>query len=555
MANSLLTGISGLRGHQKMLEVIGNNLANVNTPGFKSARTLFSDLMYDQQRGASSGTEGVLGSINPLQVGTGSKISSVDLNFTQGNLESTSEPLDAAIDGGGFFVANNGTSDVYTRKGAFSLDENGYLEDPATGFLIQRFGTVGENDINGVAFQTNGDSRIRVPIGASLPGMITENLTFSGQLGASATGPTNRLLRSMELSSASTGTVTPTTLLNDLDSTQASYVGGDQLRLSGEDLNGASLSAMMAVDGTTTVQDLINALQTMFGTDATISFNNSAIEIESTQVGPTELNLTIEDDPANTGSSNSDFQSRFEEVEPGRNATAIEGSFAIHDERGAQHPLSYELEKQVDGSWTLSFSLDAASGTLVDDRVEGIRFGSDGSLSQVTGTGNGDQNISVMFAGSSLPQTINIDLGTFGEIDGLAEIGGTPQISYNVDGSDPGELASVQIDADGTVQGIGSNGTKFALAQLAIASFRNVDGLIQSGSGYYSTSLASGNPELGTALSGDRGSVRSGQLEGSNVDLALEFTRLLVAQRGFSANARTITVTDEVLEELTNIIR
>ncbi|GAB5443284.1 MAG: hypothetical protein Fues2KO_36330 [Fuerstiella sp.] len=537
-----------------MLEVIGNNLANVNTPGFKTARTIFSDLMYDVQRGASSGTGGVLGSVNPMQIGTGSKVSAVDLNFQQGNLEATGEQLDAAIDGGGFFVAHNGTNSVFTRKGAFSLDENGYLVDASTGYLVQRFGTVGESDVNGVAFQTNGDSRIQVPLGASLPGMVTESVSLTGQLGASATGPANRLLRGATLSSA-TGPVTPATLLNDLDSTTDNYGVGDQLVLSGQAQDGSQLNSTIAVDGTTTVQDLMNAIQTMFGADATVSFTNSAIEIESTQVGPAGINLSIDDHQSNVGSSNTNFTANFDDVEPGRFASSIQGAFPIHDERGAQHSLSYELEKQIDGSWTLSFQLDGSSGVLVDDRVEGIRFGPDGSLSQVSGTGVGDQNISIHFAGSTLPQTIDINLGTFGEIDGLAEIGGNPEISYDVDGSDPGELASVQIDADGTIQGIGSNGLRFPLAQLAIASFRNVDGLTQAGSGYFSTSLASGNPEIGTALSGDRGSIRSAQLEGSNVDLALEFTRLLVAQRGFSANARTITVTDEVLEELTNIIR
>ena len=113
----------------------------------------------------------------------------------------------------------------------------------------------------------------------------------------------------------------------------------------------------------------------------------------------------------------------------------------------------------------------------------------------------------------------------------------------------------MQIDTLGRITGVASNGSTFTLAQLAIASFSNPDGLTLDGANFFSVSLASGEPEIGTAGAGDRGVIRSGQLEGSNVDLALEFTRLLVAQRGFSANARTITVTDEMLEELTNIIR
>ena len=101
MANSLLTGISGLRGHQKMLEVVGNNLANLNTTSFKSSRVLFSDLMYEVQRGASTSSTGLLGSVNALQVGTGSRVSQVDMDFRQGNLEASDKPMDLAIDGSG----------------------------------------------------------------------------------------------------------------------------------------------------------------------------------------------------------------------------------------------------------------------------------------------------------------------------------------------------------------------------------------------------------------------------------------------------------------------
>ncbi|MCA9065879.1 MAG: flagellar hook-basal body complex protein, partial [Planctomycetaceae bacterium] len=139
--------------------------------------------------------------------------------------------------------------------------------------------------------------------------------------------------------------------------------------------------------------------------------------------------------------------------------------------------------------------------------------------------------------------------------EGLTELGADHSIVASSNGYSPGELASVQIDADGTMFGLISNGLQIPLARIMIATFRNPDGLISVGNNYYKTSLASGDPEFGGALSGDRGAVRAGQLENSNVDLALEFTRLIIAQKGFSANARTITVTDAVLEELTNIIR
>jgi flagellar hook protein FlgE len=160
MANSLLTGISGLRGHQKMLEVVGNNLANLNTTSFKASRVLFSDLMYELQRGASSTSNGLLGSVNAVQIGTGSRVSQVSKDFQQGNLEASGKPLDLAVDGSGLFVTKSGNNTYFTRAGAFSLDQEGYLSDPATGNLVQRFGALGEPDGVNPSFQTSGDSRI-----------------------------------------------------------------------------------------------------------------------------------------------------------------------------------------------------------------------------------------------------------------------------------------------------------------------------------------------------------------------------------------------------------
>ncbi len=427
------------------------------------------------------------------------------------------------------------------------------MEDAATGFLIQRFGTVGEDPIAGPAFQIPGDNRIRIPIGASIPGKVTTRIDFTGQLDASASGPTQRVVSGMTLS-ASGNPVTTGTLLNDLDSTLTPYAAGDQLNFIGQHVDGTQFSSPVAVDGTTTIQDLLDHLSTVFGTTATASLQNSSISIQAAQYGPSALNIRVEDDSSNVGGSNAAFVGKFSEDNPGHNASTQSGSIPIHDERGAEHALTYDLVKEIDGSWTMTFGLDG-NGSLLDNQISGIRFGPDGSLTQVSGTGDGDSNISLFFNSSTIAQTIDIDLGTLGTVDGLAENGPGRPVSYVADGFSPGELASVQIDVDGTMSGIASNGIKFDLAQLAIAAFRNPDGLNLAGSGYYKQSLASGGAEIGTALSGDRGAIRAGQLEGSNVDLALEFTRLLVAQRGFSANARTITVTDEVLEELTNIIR
>jgi flagellar hook protein FlgE len=555
MANSLLTGISGLRGHQKMLEVVGNNLANLNTTAFKSSRVLFSDLMYELQRGASSSSSGLLGSVNSVQIGTGSRLSQVDLNFAQGNLESTGNDLDLAVDGGGFFVASSAERTYFTRAGAFSLDESGYLSDPSTGYLVKRSGTVGEPDGSNPAFQVPGDDNVYVPKGVSIPGQITTELMVEGNLSSSSTGPLAREVITNTPFREGGLPATLTTLLNDLDNNITNYTGTDKILIGGRKSDGSlpDLSEL-PVGPTTTIGDLVAALNTAFG-GATVTLDSLGnIVATANTTGPSFLTVSFSDGPTNTGRSDLEDQEMIL-LSQGKNADSVFQSVEVFDESGAAHSIGLRLTKQADQSWTLVASMSPSEGTIHDAIVEGISFQPNGAFAQTTGTGIGDPNISVQFRGMLAPQTIRLTFGTPGQFDGLTSLGQNSSLTLDPDGYPPGELSEVQIDSEGKVIGLASNGLRIPLAQLAIASFRNPDGLVAIGNNYYTSSAASGTPDIGAALTGSRGAVRSGQLEGSNVDLALEFTRLIIAQQGFSANARTITVTDEILQELTSIIR
>ena len=555
MANSLLTGISGLRGHQKMLEVVGNNLANLNTTAYKTSRTLFSDLMYEIQRGTSSSSSGLLGSVNSVQIGTGSRLSQVDLNFAQGNLESTGNDLDLAMDGGGFFVASSGERSYFTRAGAFSLDESGYLSDPSTGYLVKRFGPTGEPNGDLPAFQTPGDDRVYIPKGVSIPGQVSTQMEIKGNLSSTSTGPVAQEVMTSTPLLAGGLPATLTTQLSDLDSNTVNYIAGDKILISGRRTDGSNPTVTeLILTPTSTVGDLVNALNSSFA-GATVTIDGLGnIVGTANATGPSFLSMSFSDGPTNTGRSD------FEDHEMiltrrGKEADTVFQSVEVFDESGAGHTIGLRMTKQADQSWTLVASVSPTEGTILDSLVEGISFQPDGSFAQVTGSGVGDSNITVQFRGQPAPQTITLRFGTPAQFDGLTALGQASRLQLTPDGFPPGELAEVQIDTDGKVFGLASNGLKIPLAQLAIASFRNPDGLVAIGNNYYTSSLASGNPDIGTALSGSRGALRAGQLEGSNVDLALEFTRLIIAQRGFSANARTITVTDEILQELTSIIR
>ena len=182
--NALFTGASGLQANSAALDVIGNNLANISTTGFKEQRVQFNDLVY-QTLSAGSGPSGTTGGINPSQQGFGVGIGSIGSQLSQGNLTATGRSLDMGIQGQGFFVLSNGSQNVFSRAGAFDVDAAGFLIDPSTGFRVQRFGPAGEGTPTVPGFQVAGNLDIRVPFGAGVPGTPTANINLQGNLSAS----------------------------------------------------------------------------------------------------------------------------------------------------------------------------------------------------------------------------------------------------------------------------------------------------------------------------------------------------------------------------------
>jgi flagellar hook protein FlgE len=554
MANSLITGVSGLQSHQKMIEIVGNNLANLNTVGYKERSAVFSDVLYQTLRGGSSGTDGVSGGTNPVQIGTGSQLSSTRSDMTAGSLESTGSNLDLALDGDGFFVVRSGGQNLYTRAGAFEIDKNGLLVDSGTGYPVQRFGTVGETSDQYPTFQTSGNSNINIPLGAGVPGKATGTATIGGNLPSNGDAPEPEILATSAWN-AGGSPADASTLVNSLDFVTTPFQAGDSLTISGTDADGSAVNTTLNVDGTTTVGDLLSALTSAFpGATAAIK-PDGTLSLTADNIGKSYLSLTVGGSAGNAGAAS--FSSvPFVVTQQGTLAASVKGGMQVYDPSGGVHTVSYEFTKQADNTWNLNATVDASDGTVVDGSVTGITFGADGSFLTSTGTGAGDARLSFLFKGQSTPLTINVDLSGGGQVGaGLTSFAGASSTSSKQDGYANGVLTSVQVDGSGVVQGIASNGIQFPIAQLAIGSFRNPQGLQAVGNNFYSTSLSSGDVQLGAAGAGGNGAIRSGQLEQSNVDIAVEFTRLIIAQRGFSANARTITVTNDILQELTGLIR
>lgn len=232
--------------------------------------------------------------------------------------------------------------------------------------------------------------------------------------------------------------------------------------------------------------------------------------------------------------------------------TTVPGSVGVFDTLGTRHTLSLTFTKTATGRWTLTGAIPPADGTMVDAAVGPIDFDSSGLPTSF----NGDLAMTATFNGIPDPQTFTFDLGTIGQANGLTQFGQPSDLrNINQNGVGAGVLTTISIGANGQINGVFSNSTVLPLAQLAIANFRNPAGLSREGTNLFAVSAQSGDADIGPGQEAGRGAVRGGSLEQSNVDVVREFSELIVAQRTFQVNARSITVSSEILQDLANLIR
>jgi flagellar hook protein FlgE len=554
-SSALYAGVSGLRAHQDMLDVVGNNLANVNTNGFKSQSALFGDLLYQTLTPAGGSSSKNIGGTDPMQIGFGVRVDAIEQNLGQGSLQTTGNPLDLALQGGGFFVINNGTNNIFTRDGAFGVDGNNYLVDPTTGFHVQRFGTVGEGSATSPAFQTPGDNSIKVPYGMGLPGQETSMITLVGNLSANAVGPQAQTLTSAQPFQAGGAPATLATLLNNLDDSNHKYVAGDQILIQGTTVSGTTVNTNLTLSGgpppTQTMQDLINAINGAFpGSTASLDASGNLV-LKANNNGPaSSLSLSLLDASGNTGATSWNNHNMIVTT-TGKNGDTFNSGIEVFDTQGNAHTLTLTFQKEAANTWNMTGAINTSEGTVTSGLVSGITFNDDGSFRGISG----NSTMTFQFNGVSKPQTINFSFGSPSGFNGLTQFGSANSAAAtSQDGFAAGFLNSLSVGKDGTVDGIFTNGRILPIAQLALANFANPTGLNREGSNYFSVSANSGVALIGGGLSGGRGLVQQGALESSNVDVALEFTNLIIAQRGFQVNARTITAANEVLQDLVNII-
>jgi len=498
--DSLFTGITGLNAYQSWIDMISNNIANTATTGFKGQRMTFADLFY-QNKSFASGPSATSGGVNPQQIGIGVKVNSVDTLFGQGGLESTGVNTDLAINGDGFFVmrnANGSNAPVYTRAGAFSLNSNGLLYDPATGLAVQGYTA----NRNGVVNANGTLGNITVPLG------LTSQATGTG-FGAKVGPTTNDQVFDMSMA-------------GNLDQTQ--WQAQEQFIATGAGAPGATKTI------STTIYDSLgnaHALTLVYTPDAT---------------GATGAASGL---PATVADANGVAQvpaTRWKVTASFADGTQVAGAAAT---AAAPYTVGYAYFDQ-NGQF-INTSGVTNPAVPADTHVAGAAASiANGNQMNITQWGNGlSNNATAPTAGGAAPATGPIGL-SFADDTSLAGNSTATVLSQN--GYASGTLTNITIGQDGSIGGAFTNGQTLTLGQVALATFQNEDGLNRVGGNAFQETTNSGLAQIGIASEGRFGSIQSGALEQSNVSLADQFTKLIVAQRAFEANTRGITTADQNLQ-------
>lgn len=567
LTSALFTGLSGLDVNQARLSVVGNNIANTNTVAFKSSRALFKPQFYVTESGGTP-PNGDFGGTNPNQRGLGAVVATIEKDFTSGAIEPTGKPTDMAIDGSGFFVVQ-GDEQRYTRDGSFSLNGANELVT-SSGEYVQ--GYLADEDGNVQAGQL---SKVNIPLGTTTAAKATANVTLEGNLNANGeVGAGSSILESQLLTTAGGTVPLGTTALVDLRDTVTAatpFTAGTTLTLGGEKGGRSLTESTLDITATTTVDELRTFLSGGLGIDETVVIPGLATPgtvLETDTVDPNSARLVIAGNAGTenalsltgTALSTSGGASPLTFADGTNNAgiqsnptgESVHTSFVGYDSLGT--PITVDvtavLETKADTGNTWRFYVNSGDDTdqslVVGNGT--LTFGSDGKLLDSTGT---TVTLDRTDTGAATPTTVKLD---FASMTSLTDTDST-LVMTRQDGSPIGTLQSFSVGADGTITGAFSNGKTQALAQLAVATFDNPNGLLDNGGNQFTAGPNSGEAVISKPLTLGAGGVRSGALELSNVDLSEEFINMIISSTGFSAASRVITTSDQLLTELLNSAR
>ncbi len=546
MMRSLFSGVSGLSNNQLKMDVIGNNIANINTIGFKTSRINFSEELSQLLRVAEQNSSG--GTSNAILVGLGVRTGSIERDFSQGILQTTGKITDLGLEGEGFFVLNDGNQNLYTRAGNFHFDGNGRLVT-ANGASLQ--GWTAAQD--GVISQTASVGDIVLDSTVISPAIATQNVAITGNLDASAAPLQEQWTASRSFTTGGSTPAVATTLLSALDQTTTPLVAGDTITIDGTNSDGTAITPTTYTYAVgDSIQDLIDDINTAFTASGTIALDTSGrLVLTDTAYGESSTTLTLTAGAGNTGVITlPGFINTQEGFEP-QTSSSIE----VFDSLGIKHTLNVIFTKTENArEWNFAMST-TGDETISEGSTGTITFANDGSLETIFYTG-GESQLKFDPGNGAGEVSLNLDFENQTGFSGITQFAGTSSVLLPFqDGQAQGALTSFSVQSNGEIRGAFDNGRSRLIGRLAIADINNPEGLLHIGNNIYSTSSTSGLAVLAKAGETIATTVIPGTLEASNVDLAAEFTEMIIAQRAFQANARVITVSDQFLAEVTQLKR
>ena len=681
MMRSLFSGVAGLKTHQTRMDVIGNNIANVNTTAYKSQTMVFSDLLYQQTQAATGANAATgRGGTNPRQIGLGAKTAAISTAITrQGSAQSTNNPFDIMITGESFFIVNNGTQNFFTRDGAFTIDGAGNLVmastgykvmgwqvDPATGDIrpdvVSALQVMNKDNLTVGAESTTrayasgildkNDTNVHSPAGRSITLAFNDNLgyTYTAKLSIHSDGAEGKYrVRLDDIIDEDKVSLVKKYGLENIN--QIASFGGNSTDISTmvyspadnakvENGNGTTDNVFSVTFPISEVLDIgSNALLKAAG-DKNIKLKTPAdgaatvVDGTTTYTVNTSLALSkndLEGDPYNliyydgaywTKDTNAPADATPDKkVSKKLDPTDVTAwGDALKSMKGLENVKLNTINVGADGSVTLD--IDAKCKALTVATRKGDNFEStytdekdilkyvynvedkDGTTYTLDYVGpDGRAQITATTIKTGFPLEYDTDNGKFLYIGTQGSksatmtfnptastlTGDTISLTHfsNIDidfsastmlgngkvstiGLDPGagdeantgagrkygELIGIEVGQDGKITASYDNGISKLLGQIAVANFANASGLAKAGNNLYSATSNSGEFDgTGSDITADGGSMESGVLEMSNVDLSAEFTEMITTQRGFQANSRIITTSDSLLEELVNLKR
>lgn len=568
MMRSLYSGVAGLKTHQTRMDVIGNNIANVNTTAYKSSSMTFSELMSQttQKASGANATTGV-GGTNAKQIGLGVKAGAINTAITtQGSAQSTGNPFDIMITGDNFFVVSNGSENFFTRDGSFYVDGAGNLAMTSTGYNVMGWGV--DETTGNIKQDTVTALRIMSAANMTYPPEATTQANISGILDEN----------DKDVTSANGKTVN----LNFFDARGYSYTAKFTFKQSGGDkTNEYSMELNKILDSTGAEIDISklkfgNRSQQKMETKVTL--NTDAYKwdgkVLKTKDGTTEVanlaDIFNQDGSLITPQDDAAAQKQQKALDAIAKAYGYEGStdeflnlyITSTENKDKQLTIQDLLGNMMAGKKTDVLPADGSAITMEGRYFEGTTVVFNKDTGKLESVGGSTTNLNVNAAFSALGgnfSDVTIDLSECTNYDnkGTSTIGAT---SGDLDGLGTGrrlgDMIGVSIQKDGMIYASYDNGMTKLLGQIATAAFANASGLEKEGDNLYSATLNSGEFDgIGVDITAGGGYMSTGQLEMSNVDLSSEFTEMITTQRGFQANSRIITVSDTLLEELTNLKR